>query len=130
MESLPLAGETFFLVESEMIHSRDRARAAQPVSCDAILVFRKVGRARRRPSLPLALTNARDALAGVTHPLAGDRPSAMAAAAVIELLASTNHQIDAASFVTAAVLSSAHSCPGAEMSTFGAESSGAGPERV
>lgn len=130
LESLPLAGETVCRVESEMIHLRDRARATQPFSCEAIVVFRKVGRARRRPSLPMALINACDALASVTHPLAGDRPSAVAAAAVIELLASNNHHIDAASFVTVAVLSSANSCPGAEVSAFSAESPGADPERV
>ncbi len=126
LETLPLAGETFFLVESEMIHSRDRARSALPVACDAILVFRKVDRARRRPSLPLALTNARDALANVTHPLAGDRPSAVAAAAVIELLASTGHHVDAASFVTEAVLGSAAD-PRAEDFVLGTENPRSGP---
>ncbi|MGA9114500.1 MAG: DNA methyltransferase [Candidatus Dormiibacterota bacterium] len=87
LQPLELVSESFWLVQSEMTHSRDRQRNALPISCDAILSFRKGARSEGMPNPCLAGTRAQTALAAIGHALPGDSANASGAAAVITALA-------------------------------------------
>jgi hypothetical protein len=118
LQPLELVSEGFWLVQSEMTHSRDRQRNTLPISCDAILAFRKGNRSAEVPNALLAGTRAQTALAAIIHPLPGDRANASGAAAVITALACATPSDTLPPFIAAV------------MSTYSAEGHAAGPSQL
>ena len=75
LQPLELVSESFWLVQSEMTSFRDRQRNALPISCDAILSFRKGARSEGMPNPCLAGTRAQTALAAIGHAFREIRPT-------------------------------------------------------